>query len=69
MSNQSVSDRRTFIKGLGATAASLALSSCAINASRNPTQLTETASAVTPIIDPKTLEKPNLTVGYVPVND
>lgn len=61
--------RRTFIQGLGATAASVAVSSCGINASRNPTKLTETALAVQPIIDPKTLEKPNLTVGYVPVND
>ena len=61
--------RRTFLQGLGTTLVTGSLTACTINASRNPTGLTEAALAVTPIIDPKTLEKPNLTVGYVPVND
>lgn len=61
--------RRNFLIGLGSTSVMTALSSCAINTSRNPSQLTEAALAVEPIIDPKTLEKPNLTIGYVPVND
>jgi nitrate/nitrite transport system substrate-binding protein len=67
--NHNLISRRTLLQGLGAAAVSSGLSACAINASRNPTGLTATALAVTPIVDPKTLEKPNLTVGYVPVND
>lgn len=61
--------RRKFIEGVGATAAGMALSSCAISGDRSAKGLTAEAAAVEPIIDPKTLEKPNLTVGYVPVND
>mgnify|MGYP006167500915 FL=1 len=52
--------RRTFLQGLGTTLVTGSLTACTINASRNPTGLTEAALAVTPIIDPKTLEKPNL---------
>jgi len=47
----------------------MALSGCAISADRSAKGLTEEASAVKPIVDFRTLEKPNLTVGYVPVND
>jgi nitrate/nitrite transport system substrate-binding protein len=70
--------RREFLVGMGATAAGMALSSCAISgdspdgdsfASRSAKGLTEEALAVQPIVDSKTLEKPNITVGYVPVND
>ncbi|KAB8333080.1 ABC transporter substrate-binding protein [Scytonema tolypothrichoides VB-61278] len=61
--------RRYFITGLGATAFATGLSSCAINANRAPKELSKAASAVEPVVDPKTLEKPNITVGYVPVND
>lgn len=61
--------RRSFLAGLGATSTAIAVSSCTINTSRNPTQLTEEALAVKPIVDPNSLEKPNLTIGYVPVND
>ena len=50
-------------------AAGMALSGCAISADRSAKGLTEEASAVKPIVDFRTLEKPNLTVGYVPVND
>ena len=50
-------------------AAGMALSGCAISADRSAKGLTEEASAVKPIVDSRTLEKPNLTVGYVPVND
>ncbi len=64
-----MSDRRTFLRGLGAATVSLSLSSCAINTSRNPVQLPPSALAVEPIIKPESLEKPNITVGYVPVND
>ncbi len=63
-------NRRDFIQGLGATAFfGTTLSSCAINANRSPQGLSEEALAIQPIVDSKTLEKPNLTVGYVPVND
>lgn len=61
--------RRYFLMGLGATAATTALASCNIAGNRGPQQLSQTALAVEPVVDPKTLEKPNLTVGFVPVND
>jgi nitrate/nitrite transport system substrate-binding protein len=66
---QNYLNRRHFLKQLGATAAGVALSSCAIKASRAPQGLSEAALAVEQVVDPKTLEKPNLSVGYVPVND
>lgn len=61
--------RRSFLKGLGATAGGVALSSCATNANRAPQGLSKTALAVEQVVKPSTLEKPNITVGYVPVND
>lgn len=62
-------NRREFLLGMGATAAGIALSSCAISGDRSAKGLTEEALAVEPVVDSKTLEKPNITVGYVPVND
>lgn len=61
--------RRKFLTYMGAAAASTALPSCAINANRAPQGLSEAALAMEPVVDPRTLEKPNLTIGYVPVND
>lgn len=61
--------RRKLLQGVGLTATGFALSNCAVNTNRNPVGLSETAQAVEPIIDPKSLEKPDLTVGFVPVND
>ncbi|OWY66229.1 twin-arginine translocation pathway signal protein [cyanobacterium TDX16] len=61
--------RREFLAGIGATAAGMSLGSCAISSDRSATGLTAEAAAIEQIIDSKTLEKPNLTVGYVPVND
>jgi len=61
--------RRAFLKGMTATASAIAFSACAQEQGRNPTGLSETALAVEPIINPASLEKPNLTVGFVPVND
>lgn len=61
--------RREFLQGMGATAAGMALTGCAISGNRSATGLTAEAAEVEPIVDPRTLEKPNLTVGYVPVND
>jgi nitrate/nitrite transport system substrate-binding protein len=68
-SNKTGLNRREFLLGMGATAAGTILSSCAISADRSATGLTEEALAVQPLVDAKTLEKPNITVGYVPVND
>ncbi|AFY46960.1 ABC-type nitrate/sulfonate/bicarbonate transport system, periplasmic component [Nostoc sp. PCC 7524] len=61
--------RRDFIKSLGATTAGITLSSCAISADRSATGLTEEALAVQPLVRSQDLEKPDLIVGYVPVND
>ncbi|MBD2099292.1 ABC transporter substrate-binding protein [Leptolyngbya sp. FACHB-261] len=61
--------RRDFLLGMGASAAGTALSSCAINANRAPQGLSAEASEIKAVVDPSTLEKPNLTIGYVPVND
>ncbi|MFN6541376.1 MAG: ABC transporter substrate-binding protein [Nostoc sp. EkiNYC01] len=61
--------RRDFIKGIGATTAGIALSSCAISGDRSAKGLTEEALAVQPVVKSGDLEKPDLTVGYVPVND
>lgn len=60
--------RRHFLQGFGATATGLTLFSC-VSTNRNPLGLTKEAQAVEPIIDPNTLEKPNLKIGFVPVND
>ncbi len=62
-------NRREFIKKIGATAAGMALSSCAISGDRSAKGLTEEALAVKPVVRPQDLEKPDITVGYVPVND
>lgn len=61
-------NRRSFLVGMGATATSM-VTSCAINSNKAPQGLSQAALAVEQVVDPKTLEKPNLTVGYVPVND
>jgi nitrate/nitrite transport system substrate-binding protein len=61
--------RRNFITGMGVTTAALALSSFAIPGNRSAKELTEEALAVTQIVRPQDLEKPDITVGYVPVND
>lgn len=61
--------RRAFLQGMTATASAIAFSACSQEQGRNPTGLSETALAVEPVINPASLEKPNLTVGFVPVND
>jgi nitrate/nitrite transport system substrate-binding protein len=62
-------NRRKFLQVASASAFSTIASSCAIGTDRNPTGLSAEALAIVPIIDPTSLEKPNLTVGFVPVND
>ncbi|MEP0919274.1 ABC transporter substrate-binding protein [Leptolyngbya sp. DQ-M1] len=61
--------RREFLAGVGASAIAATLPSCAINANRAPQELSEAAMSITPVIKSSELEKPNLTIGYVPVND
>ncbi|PSB44176.1 ABC transporter substrate-binding protein, partial [Chamaesiphon polymorphus] len=61
--------RRALLQGMGAATSAIAFSSCSQQFSRNPVGLPAAALAVQPIIDPASLEKPNLTVGFVPVND
>lgn len=61
--------RRKFLQGLGATATLTTLDGCAINANRAPQTLSREALNITPVVKPESLEKPNLTIGYVPVND
>ncbi|WP_024546330.1 CmpA/NrtA family ABC transporter substrate-binding protein [Picosynechococcus sp. NKBG15041c] len=61
--------RRSFLLGMGATASAIAYAACTPTTGRNPQGLTEAALAVTPLIKPESLEKPNLTIGFVPVND
>ncbi|MBS3026368.1 MAG: ABC transporter substrate-binding protein [Dolichospermum sp. DET50] len=61
--------RRDFITGIGATTAGLFLSSCAISGDRSAKGLTEEALAVIPVVRSQDLEKSDITVGYVPVND
>ncbi|KAM3097902.1 ABC transporter substrate-binding protein [Phormidesmis sp. 146-35] len=61
--------RRKFMQQMGGTATGLVLSSCAIDANRAPQSLSQAALAIDQIIKPESLEKPNLTIGYVPVND
>ena len=61
--------RRSFLQGTGATAAAIALSGCGDNQTRNLAGQSAAALAVEQIVDPASLEKPNLTVGFVPVND
>jgi nitrate/nitrite transport system substrate-binding protein len=60
--------RRTLLQGAGATAAAIAFSGCRQKQGR-VSSLPASALAVEPIVDPASLEKPNLTVGFVPVND
>ncbi len=61
--------RRNFLQQMGGSAAGFALSACATNANRAPQSLSESAMAIGQVVKPETLEKPNLTIGYVPVND
>ena len=55
--------RRDFLLGMGAAT----LNACA--APTAPPTLPQAAQDIEPIVDPQTLEKPNLLVGFVPVND
>lgn len=58
--------RRTLLRGAGASAAAIAFSACH-QYQAGPG--TDGALGIEPVVDPASLEKPNLTVGFVPVND
>lgn len=60
--------RRSFLQGMGAAASTISFSSCR-QTSTSTTGLPEAALAVEPLVKPESLEKPNLLVGFVPVND
>jgi len=55
--------------GASAATATAILSACNVGGDRSATGLTEEARAMQPLIQPGELEKPDLTIGYVPVND
>jgi nitrate/nitrite transport system substrate-binding protein len=54
---------------LGATASVAAISACEGQKRDNSSGLPAAALAVKRVVKPESLEKPNLTVGFVPVND
>lgn len=62
-------NRRDFLAGMGATAAGMALSSCGISGDRSAKGLTAEAKAIEQVVRPQDLEKSEIAVGYVPVND
>lgn len=47
----------------------MAVSACGIKSDRSPQGISQEALAVDRVVKPESLEKPNITVGYVPVND
>lgn len=61
--------RRSFLCGIGATASTIALAACRQQQTQTPNGLPEAALAVEPVVDSASLEKPDLTIGFVPVND
>ncbi len=61
--------RRKFIQEIGATTAGLTLSGCVGSPQSKTGGISPEALAIEPIVDPSSLEKPNLTIGFVPVND
>ncbi|MBW4541434.1 MAG: ABC transporter substrate-binding protein [Myxacorys chilensis ATA2-1-KO14] len=69
MTTQNSWTRREFLLGASATATTVALGACNISADRSAAGLTEEAKAIEQVVKPSELEKPDITVGYVPVND
>jgi len=62
--------RKDFLKAstLGLIGGSALLSGCTVPGG-SPTATVRQPDDVSPVIDPGSLEKPNLTIGFVPVND
>ncbi len=69
MSHRRRWSRRNFLTATGASLTGAALFSLNIDSDRSPSALTSDAAAVEPVVLPETLEKSNLVIGYVPVND
>ncbi|MBW4558038.1 MAG: ABC transporter substrate-binding protein [Trichormus sp. ATA11-4-KO1] len=61
--------RRDFIQGIGATTTGIALTACGIAGNTGAGGMSAEALAVEPVVKSQDLEKPDITVGYVPVND
>ena len=61
--------RRTFLQGMGATASTIAFSACRGKQTQNSVELPISALKIKPVVDAANLEKPDLTIGFVPVND
>jgi nitrate/nitrite transport system substrate-binding protein len=63
--------RRSLLKGAAGFSAGLALSACGqvMRQGGGSSSSALAQAEIEPVVDPSTLEKPNLTVGYVPVND
>ncbi len=63
--------RRSLLYGAGGLLGSIALASCNSKIRQFSTSplLSSAALAVDQVVDPRSLEKPNLTIGFVPVND
>ncbi|MDX2270927.1 MAG: CmpA/NrtA family ABC transporter substrate-binding protein [Cyanobacteriota bacterium] len=59
--------RRAVLRGMSGAVSALTVSAC--SQPRNPARIPDPALAVEPVVDPASLEKPNITVGFVPVND
>jgi nitrate/nitrite transport system substrate-binding protein len=62
-------NRRSLLYGLGGFAATTALAACGASKSSQNLLLSHAALEIKPVVDPATLEKPNLNIGFVPVND
>lgn len=69
MMNHNPWTRREFLLGAGAAAITTALPACSISTDRSAKGLTDEALSIQPVVKPGDLEKPDITVGYVPVND
>ncbi len=63
------STRRAFLQGMGMTAGTIAFAACRQEPTRDSVGQSTTALGDAPIVDPATLEKSHLTIGFVPVND
>lgn len=63
-------NRRSLLYGLGGFAAATTLAACGASKSRSSSSLTAALTQdIEPVVDSNTLEKPDLTIGFVPVND
>jgi nitrate/nitrite transport system substrate-binding protein len=64
-------NRRSLLYGLGSLSATSALAACGFTggSGRSRSFLSRQALEIEQVVDPTTLEKPNLSIGFVPVND